>query len=104
MDIRGNFLRYDSAGHGWVDRDTFIAALDAMSLSENMNDQEALTLMRRFKSGEKFMYHELADLFSHVFAVGTKKDKRKSSLVLERASDLSAIIAMARTRSTQWRR
>ena len=34
---------------GWVDRNNFIKVLDALKLSRNLNDQELLTLVRRFK-------------------------------------------------------
>jgi hypothetical protein len=37
-------------------------------LSQELNDQEVLTLMRRFKAGEQYMYEEMCDLISHVYA------------------------------------
>lgn len=102
MDVRRRFLAYDPHGLGWVSESVFINALDTLHISEQLNDQETLTVIRRFKDGEKYLYPELADLFSHV-ASGRNRP-RKSSQVLENSADLPGFLLMARSRSTQWRR
>lgn len=49
VDVRSNFYQHDSNRSGMLSRGLFIEALDAMHLTESLNDQQLLTLARRFK-------------------------------------------------------
>lgn len=49
LDVRKNFLSYDLTRSGSLSRQEFISSMDDMGLTEGLNDQELLTLIRRFK-------------------------------------------------------
>lgn len=77
-------------------------------LSQELNDQEVLTLMRRFKDGDQYMYEEMCDLISHVYAKNRNESptgastKRKGTVA--EANDLETFKQNARLRTIQWRR
>eukprot|EP01031_Cornospumella_fuschlensis_P027637 gene27637-33375_t len=48
-DIRKVFQQVDSSHTGYLPQDVFIQTLDNLGLIEDLNDQEILTLMRRFQ-------------------------------------------------------
>ena len=102
IDIRKEFIGLDSNSAGWLNRETFIQVLDNLNLSKHLNDQELLTVVRRFREGEKYHYLELADLFSHVYFHDSVKNHR-SQLPYD-ITDINSFIITARFRSTQWRR
>jgi hypothetical protein len=68
-------LLADRKRQHFLDSETFLSTLDSLSLTEHLNDQELLTLMRRFKSDDnaassevnKIWYHEMADMLSFIY-------------------------------------
>lgn len=75
--------------------------LDNLKLSRNMNDQELLTVVRRFKEGDKYLYVELADLFSHIHFLNKAHSLSQAAIAVV---DLPSLLRVLRSRSTQWRR
>jgi len=70
-------------------------------LSKNLNDQELLTLVRRFQDGDKYHYVEMADLFSHVHFLNSSRNIGTNHSLLH---EIETFLVAARSRSTQWRR
>lgn len=66
VDVRGSMKRYDRMNAGWLNKDLFVHALDDDGITAELNDQELMTLIRRFKDGDQYRYDEMCDLFSHV--------------------------------------
>lgn len=73
MNIRPIFQSIDRSRRGFIDQLAFISCLDNLQLVEDLNDQEILTLMRRFEDrtasghGNKLIYYqEFCDFISHV--------------------------------------
>lgn len=64
--------------------------------------------MRRFKDGDQYMYEEMCDLISHVYAKNRNESptgastKRKGTVA--EANDLETFKLNARLRTIQWRR
>lgn len=102
LDIRREFTKVDPSGEGSLDRETFIMTLDRLGLSEDLNDQELLTLTRRFKEGERYMYLEMADIFSQAHYIGSRGRGAATEALL--IVDLPTFLLGARSRNTQWRR
>lgn len=98
-DLKPLFEAADKQKKGTIDSQSFVDALDSLNLTENLNDQELLTILRRFREGEQVHYHELCDLISHLHF----QQHRKSSKLGE-ATVLSNFIASAKSRTIQWRR
>lgn len=75
---------------------------------QELNDQEVLTLMRRFKADNNYMYEEMCDLISHVYAKNRAESgnnaSKKKQFVAETASNMEAFKQAARIRTIQWRR
>ena len=79
--------------------------LDRLQLSSNLNDQELLTLVRRFKDADKYYYSEMADLFAHVTHLRTGKNAHQQYPYMEvGVRSLEDLQNAAKSRSTQWRR
>jgi hypothetical protein len=108
IDLRTLLSNFDRRKSGWMDSEAFIHSLDSQNLTEQLNDQELLTLMRRFKDGEKIWYHEMADLVSHVY--WTHRNRSSSAVnynnkrLVKDSSSLTAFFKTARTKTIQWRR
>ena len=49
VNVRKTFVLFDATRTGMLSRSQFIDALDSMGITANLNDQELLTLIRRFK-------------------------------------------------------
>lgn len=100
VNIRQAMSAKDPKESGVLKREVFVKALDNMGISKELNDQELLTLMRRFKdpNHDVFLYHELCDLFSHLY-FGLYLHGHNSI-----GSGLDVITTALRRRQTQWRR
>mmetsp|Transcript_10981 Transcript_10981/g.17895 ORF Transcript_10981/g.17895 Transcript_10981/m.17895 type:complete len:906 (+) Transcript_10981:76-2793(+) len=109
LDMRPAFQHADHAGQGWLDQAKFVEVLDSMNLTDDLNDQEVLTLMRRFKSGDRYIYEEMCDLVSHVYAKNkstaamTSLGTRKKTVASEHTT-MEQFRSTARARTIQWRR
>lgn len=110
IDMRPTFRRIDPKSLRRIDQATFVATLDSLALTANLNDQEVLTLMRRFKDGDHYLYEEMCDLVSHVYAknnsltsptAATASKKKGSSF---EHHTLENFKQSARLRTIQWRR
>lgn len=96
----------DPTGKGWISDEAFVRVLDDTGLAEKLNDQEMLTIMRRFmgagglnsKERKQYYYNELVDLFSHIHAVSMAGTRQRN----HQQQDL--FLESLRGRSTQWRR
>jgi hypothetical protein len=102
IDLRPVFLNADKQKQGWLDSENFILVLDSLNLTEHLNDQELLTLMRRFKDGEKVWYNEMSDLLSHVYF--THRNRSSTKKLLRDVSSWEQFLRTARSRTVQWRR
>ena len=114
LDLRQFIVEhYDPENVGYLSRDDFVKCLDDLQLTQEMNDQELMTLMRRFKGvlqgnmqsrrknreKDKYYFHEMCDLFSHatyVRQVGQKGQQQQTRL--------ERLLEDMRGRQTQWRR
>ena len=112
IDLRVGFQKLDPNNVGYVDQNTFVRALDSWGLTGQLNDQELITILRRFQgenpgqTGMVYLYHELCDLFSHICAAQRSYSKHGSlkNLTQGRVDDLSELLSFLRSRTTQWRR
>lgn len=108
IDLRPAFRCADSKGKRYLEQQQFVTTLDALELTQELNDQEVLTLMRRFKDGDMYLYEEMCDLISHVYAKnrsiceGPPSTKKKA--VSMDQFNLQAFKQSARLRTIQWRR
>ncbi len=99
----------DKEKKGWIDQDSFIRTLDELGLIEDLNDQELLTLMRRFKNGDTYLYTEMCDLFSHVYhqhssMTGSFVHPTPSKRGSTDFTSLKSFLESARSKQNQWRR
>jgi len=121
LDLRPAFRSRDVTKVGYFDFNTFIEALDALQLTKGLNDQQTLTLMRRFKDDDdKFIYDELCDILSHVYtkqhaamsgsssstligeaAYGSRQVRKKIAL---NVSSFKHFLEASRVRTIPWRR
>eukprot|EP00602_Paraphysomonas_sp_CaronLab_P002925 CAMPEP_0185028900 /NCGR_PEP_ID=MMETSP1103-20130426/14960_1 /TAXON_ID=36769 /ORGANISM="Paraphysomonas bandaiensis, Strain Caron Lab Isolate" /LENGTH=882 /DNA_ID=CAMNT_0027563475 /DNA_START=1 /DNA_END=2646 /DNA_ORIENTATION=+ len=112
IDIRDTITRqYDTTGSGWLKDESFVKCLDDLEISQEMNDQELMTMMRRFKEvlqgnlvqrrnvADKYYYHEMCDLFSHAHCIKNPQSVNKKNL-----DALGRLLHDLRSRQTQWRR
>lgn len=118
LDLRQFIVEhYDPHNEGFLKRDDFVRCLEDLQLSQEMNDQELMTLMRRFKSvlegnlqlrrnnqsHAKYYFHEMCDLFSH--ATYTKQIGHKHYQAGgQQEGALERLLEDFRGRQTQWRR
>jgi hypothetical protein len=114
LDLRQFIVEhYDPHNQGFLPRDDFVKCLEDLQLSQEMNDQELMTLMRRFKSvlegnlqsrrnnhsEAKYYFHEMCDLFSHATYV-----KQAGHRGQQQKAHLDRLLEDFRGRQTQWRR
>lgn len=105
IDLRRITSSLDNAGRGWISDDAFVRMLDDTGLAERLNDQEMLTIMRRFrgegglnsKERKQYFYNEFVDLFSHVYHLSVAGTRSRNT-------SQDAFLQSLRGRSTQWRR
>jgi hypothetical protein len=100
LDLRIIFRMADKTKSGLISQTSFITRLDSMGLVDQLNDQELITLMRRFKDKEgKYIYDELCDLMSHLYFFHPSRQKEQP------ATDAFELFKQsARMRTLQWRR
>ncbi len=68
LDLRKSMSKFDKSKDGYLPKEDFVFALDNLQITAGLNDQELLTLLRRFQNDEnKYQYDELCDLFSQVY-------------------------------------
>jgi hypothetical protein len=96
------FAPHDPDDRGFVDEQTMVACLENLGLSKELNDQELMTLIRRFKEGDRYYYIEMGDLFSNSYYKNNLN--RRLSFQGESLDDLDQFLHNARGRNTQWRR
>lgn len=106
--MKGHMAKYDRKKAHYLSKDLFVHTLDELQITVALNDQELLTVMRRFQEDDKFYYEELSDLFSHVYYtknVGTG-NKRRPSQSSPRGDEIekSAFLGSLRGNKTQLRR
>jgi hypothetical protein len=99
MDIRSQFKNIDTHNNGNVSELIFVKILDNLKLTSNLNDQELITILRRFQNDKNYMYNEICDLFSHIFI--TSKNSPSNYM---NSYDLQYLLNNLRTKTTQWRR
>lgn len=112
IDLRAEFKRFDPNSVGFLDQNQFVRALDSWGLTGHLNDQELITILRRFQSqlpGQASvvcLYHELCDLFSHICSAQQSYAKHGSlkNLTQGKVDDLCELLSYLRSRTTQWRR
>lgn len=108
IDMRTIFRQNDPRGQRFLGQQQFVAVLDSLALTQELNDQEVLTLMRRFKADDLYMYEEMCDLISHVYAKNRSESpvgaSRKKPLAVVEVNDFDAFKRAARLRTIQWRR
>lgn len=108
FDLRSNFIAADYNGDGSLDESRFVAALDSWGLTGQLNDQELITILRRFQGtpSTRYLYHEMCDLCSHIYIARRSHVDRRSSVLMNNGTvdDLYALLASLRIRTTQWRR
>lgn len=107
LDLRTVFRAADTKRVGSLSQDAFIEVLEANNLIDELNDQELLTLLRRFKDGDQFHYTELCDLMSHIYAdsyLSSKPHTTPKRHVPVDVRDFDGFLRTARARTTQWRR
>jgi len=100
LDIRVVFRMNDKDGTGLATQSSFITRLDSLGLLDHLNDQELITLMRRFKDKDgRYAYNELCDLLSHLYFFNPNRQKE------EPVTDAFELFKQsARMRTLQWRR
>ena len=115
LNLRQDFFGIDYKRDGWLDKNTFIKALDSWELSRNLNDQELITILRRFQfplpaeqvsshgNGDDhvYLYHEMCDLFSHIFTAQKNFGNRQTSQA--GVDDMQSLLRFLRSRTTQVR-
>ena len=116
LDLRQFIVEhYDPHNTGYLQRDDFVKCLETLQLSQEMNDQELMTLMRRFKgvlegnmqlrrnnqSHSKYFFHEMCDLFSHATYAKQVGGQKGGS---DKKSHMERLLEDFRGRQTQWRR
>lgn len=103
MDLDKHFSQFDHSKRGYLGKDQFVSILDSLGVSRELCDQEMLTLLRRFEDqGDKYMYLEMCDLFSHVHFVQKTGTRRPSESQYDDV--IASFLRVSRLKSTQWRR
>ena len=106
IDVRGEMLKYDRTKVGNLSKELFVHALDEIQITHELNDQEMLTVMRRFgNENNKYQYDELCDLFSHVFYIkNTGNRDRSRNIKPGEDFEKIAFLDMLKGNKTQLRR
>jgi DUF1126 PH-like domain len=110
LDVRRNFGDMDVYRVGYLEEASFVAALDSWGLTAQLNDQELISVLRRFQaasssssSSNRYVYDEMCDLFSHIIISrgGQGQRVRGGGGTVD---DLSELMKLLRLQTTQWRR
>jgi hypothetical protein len=105
-DIRGFFTAADTNNTSLLSSEKFVDILEENSLTNNLLDQEMLTLIRRFSDSSKnnVFYPDFCDLVSHLYFQYYLRGRGGISLKPGELASFSAFIVNARSRSVQWRK
>jgi hypothetical protein len=105
IDVRKEMMKYDRQRSGNLPKELFVHALDEIQLTSQLNDQELLTVMRRFQNNDYYQYDEMCDLFSHTYYLKHTGSKKRSE-AYQRAPDIEkvAFFNTLRGQKTQLRR
>lgn len=107
VDVRSFFMKHDKAGAGMLPVDKCVSLMSEAGFLDSLNDQQLLTLMRRFKEDKMFIFMEMCDLCSHIYALHEMHASGKKIGVSKKGDvlmDLRNLLSSARINSTQWRR
>ncbi len=104
IDIRAALRASDTRNIGWINDETFMRSLDDLGFTAKLNDQEILSLMRKFKGEgdpqsrvrKQYYYAELADLFSHIYLTTRSGSRQRPQQ--------DPFLQSLRIRTVQWRR
>jgi hypothetical protein len=99
IDLRLEFKNIDEHNSGNLSELIFVKILDNLKLTSNLNDQELITILRRFQNEKNYIYNEICDLFSHIFITS----KNSSSNYMNNY-DIQFLLNNLRMKTTQWRR
>lgn len=133
-DLRSLFSSADESKQHLLPRDTFLLVLDSLQLLQPLNDQELLTILRRFQedyhrpspyeavkstnkipvivseaSNEAVFYDEFVDFVSHLYFRDYLQHQHASRLASYKRNNveipkIDIVWLIARSRTTQWRR
>ena len=112
LDVRRSFGDIDVYRLGYLDEATFVAALDSWGLTAQLNDQELISVLRRFQASSStssssncYMYNEMCDLVSHILlSRGGHRQRVRGGGDRGTVDDLSELMRTLRLQTTQWRR
>jgi len=112
-DLRVTFTtRVDKSRVGWITKSSMLSVLEQLGITQNLNDQEAQTLLRRVSEDgdDKYYYNELCDLWSHLArsqrSAGPSRNNTRAGLLgaLDSNQQDDALMDSLRCRKVQWRR
>lgn len=117
LDVRRGFGDIDIYRVGYLGEASFVAALDSWGVTAQLNDQEIISVLRRFQaspttasssssssSSNRYIYDEMCDLFSHIlFSRGGHRQRVRGGGG-RTVDDLSELMTTLRSQTTQWRR
>lgn len=108
-NIRNIFTgNYDVAGAGHVDKKQFMQALEDTKIMNHLNDQEVLTLLRKFQfspNGNKdyiYLYNEMCDMISHMYCLAYNSHGCQGDH--QQVAELDPLFSILRKKSTPWRK
>ena len=109
LDLRESFMALDSCQEGWLNEAIFVSALDGWGLTAQLNDQELISILRRFQvatstssssSSDRYLYNEMCDLISHIHVSENGQTNSRGLSV----DGLHNLLRTLRVKPTQWRR
>jgi hypothetical protein len=108
IDLRAMFLN-EASSNDYVSKDVVVAVLASTGIVDRINDQEALTLIRRIQAEnapDNYFFHELCDIISHFGGLKTAAQRimAEEKFPSRAVYDLKSLCKLARIRRTQWRR
>ena len=78
IDIRKSMSKFDKKKNGILSKEDFILALDNLHITAGLNDQELLTVLRRFQNDDgNYQHDELSDMFSQVYYQSKRRGTMK---------------------------
>jgi len=116
VGLRTSFIKRADKGLKWMPKETLMETLEDLRITNTLNDQELLTLVRRVKGKEEgqYYFHELCDLFVYVNHVRSAGRRQSNSNHIGWRSaaggggfseaQKDAFVKSLTGRRTQWRR
>jgi hypothetical protein len=106
IDLRAKLSSVDKNLTGRLTCDAFITKLDSLGLVDSLNDQELLTLIRKYKdgSGDQYTYGDLCDTLSQLYYFKSGRTDSNSAGGSQSITELNNLINLARSKTIQWRR